>query len=746
MRPIAKTTGPKNSARNRLAPGFGALVIFLIVLALFSPSLRYELVDLDDITYIANNSAVLDGFSASTLRQAFSLDNPTATMYMPLLWVSYMLDVDVLGATPARPWGFHFTNVLLHSINSALLFSLLFVLGRRPGPAFFLAALWALHPLRVESVAWVTERKDVLSGLFALLCVGTYVRMGTRPGQAGQAPIHPSIPRLAAALFFFACGLLVKPALAPLPLVLLLLDFWPLRRFEFSAPALRQSAPRILLEKIPFFLLAGLAASGTVWGHHVVSGELQVSLGLRLLTVPLTYGFYALKTVLPTQLSVLVPYFSLWFPPPILKSLAVAATTGLVALTVWAWRSRQRAPQRLVGWLWFLAMLLPVCGLVPIPSNDVADRFSYLPAAGLSIALLTLAPPVPGISGARRAFRFVGAAVVLLVLSVLTLRQLPVWRNTDTLYSRILEVFPRHATALKNRAAQLMRATGDFRQANELIDRALQAEPFHWEAHFAKAQCLAELEGPAAAQRHLLGIVPPISRFTQAYWHKNLARYAFMLGQYNEAIQQADQAMTLLPAHDLSRIPILHLAIAAAFEKGDLPLALAYAHRFPPYADKTALEPLDLLPHFVFQWTEGYRRDAHAFFQRLIKEYPDRADILNNIVWGLATASWSPADPQEVLEWATRLAAMFPEPNPGILDTLAAAQAHAGEFEAACRTMQQALELLPPEANAVQVQFQKRLAARRAMYGQRQPFREDAFTRMYLTFFGALTRLNEPVP
>ena len=580
MRPIAKTTGPKNSARNRLAPGFGALVIFLIVLALFSPSLRYELVDLDDITYIANNSAVLDGFSASTLRQAFSLDNPTATMYMPLLWVSYMLDVDVLGATPARPWGFHFTNVLLHSINSALLFSLLFVLGRRPGPAFFLAALWALHPLRVESVAWVTERKDVLSGLFALLCVGTYVRMGTRPGQAGQAPIHPSIPRLAAALFFFACGLLVKPALAPLPLVLLLLDFWPLRRFEFSAPALRQSAPRILLEKIPFFLLAGLAASGTVWGHHVVSGELQVSLGLRLLTVPLTYGFYALKTVLPTQLSVLVPYFSLWFPPPILKSLAVAATTGLVALTVWAWRSRQRAPQRLVGWLWFLAMLLPVCGLVPIPSNDVADRFSYLPAAGLSIALLTLAPPVPGISGARRAFRFVGAAVVLLVLSVLTLRQLPVWRNTDTLYSRILEVFPRHATALKNRAAQLMRATGDFRQANELIDRALQAEPFHWEAHFAKAQCLAELEGPAAAQRHLLGIVPPISRFTQAYWHKNLARYAFMLGQYNEAIQQADQAMTLLPAHDLSRIPILHLAIAAAFEKGDLPLALAYCLAF----------------------------------------------------------------------------------------------------------------------------------------------------------------------
>jgi tetratricopeptide (TPR) repeat protein len=250
---------------------------------------------------------------------------------------------------------------------------------------------------------------------------------------------------------------------------------------------------------------------------------------------------------------------------------------------------------------------------------------------------------------------------------------------------------------------------------------------------------------PGRRPAHLLGIVPPISRFTQAYWHKNLARYAFMLGQYNEAIQQADQAMTLLPAHDLSRIPILHLAIAAAFEKGDLPLALAYAHRFPPYADKTALEPLDLLPHFVFSGQRAIAGTPNAFFQRLIKEYPDRADILNNIVgaWPrppgrrpIRRRSWSgpPALPH------------VPRAEPRDSGHAGRRQAHAGEFEAACRTMQQALELLPPEANAVQVQFQKRLAARRAMYGQRQPFREDAFTRMYLTFFGALTRLNEPVP
>ena len=744
MRPIAKTAGPgRIPIWNRLAPGVLALLLFLLVFALFAPSRRYGLVDLDDITYVANNSAVLAGFTPDSVRQAFSPENSPATMYMPLLWLSYMADVDWLGATPARPWGFHFTNVLLHSINSALLFGLLLLLCQRPWASFFLAALWALHPLRVESVAWVTERKDVLSGLFALLCLGLYVRRGTRPGQPGRSPHFPSILLLAAWLFF-ACGLLVKPALAPLPIVLLLLDFWPLRRWEFSMPSLRQAAPRILLEKIPFFLLAALAASGTVWGHHVVSGELQVSLGLRLLTVPLTYGFYALKTVLPVHLSVLVPYFSRWFPAATLKGLAAAASLCLAALTVFAWRTRQRAPQWLVGWFWFLAMLLPVCGLIPIPTNDVADRFSYLPAAGLSIALLAL--PVSGASKARRGLRFGGGAVLLAVLSVLTLRQLPAWRNTDTLYSRILEVFPRHATALKNRAAQLMRATGDFRQANELIDRALQAEPHHWEAHLAKAQCLAELEGPAAAQRHLLGIAPPTSRFTHAYWLRDLARYALMLGQPEGALRHVDQALPLLPPRDLSRLPFVLLGMAAAFEQGDAARALAFAHQFPPYARKTSLELADLLPHAIFQWVAGYRRDAWTFFQRLAQTYPDRPDILNNIVWGLSTADWSPAAPREVLELATRLSTLTSPPHPGVLDTLAAAQANAGDFDSAVRTLHEALALFPADAGPDLVLFKARLAARLALYERHVPYREDAFIRMYATFFGELSKLRDPEP
>lgn len=735
-------------ARTQWEPFALALLLFVVVFALFSPSLRFELVDLDDITYISNNTAVLEGLSASSLRQAFSLDNTTATMYMPLLWVSYMLDVEWLGASPDQPWGFHFTNVLLHALNSALLFFLLLVFCKKPWRSFFFAALWAVHPLRVESVAWVTERKDVLSGFFALLCIGLYVWAGQRKSASGGSPSPApslSLPLALAALLCFALGLLVKPSLAPIPFVFLLLDFWPGRRFERSWPSARQTAPRLLLEKIPFFLLAGLAAYGTVRGHQAVTGEISVPILLRLLSVPLAYGFYLLKTVLPLNLTVLCLPFSSWMPPAVLMTAVLLAAGLLVALTWIFWRSRGPCPNRLVGWLWFLGMLLPVCGLIPIPSNDVADRFSYLPAMGLSIAFLFLLP-----SGlrCRRTWRWIRPVLSLAVLTTLahlSLRQLPAWQNTAALYAQVLDVFPRHATALKVRAVQLIRDTGDFRQADQLISTALAAEPRHWEAHFTKAQCLSELESPAAAQRHLLGIVPPSSLFASVAWRRDLARYALMLGQHEEALRQADQALTRLPPHDLSQTPILLLALAAAYEQGDLARALSYARRFPPYAEKTTLELADLLPHFVFQWVAGYRRDAYSFFRRLTAAYPDRPNILNNVVWALSTASWSPAEPQEVLDMATHLSSLAP-PNPGMLDTVAAAQANAGDFDAAIRTMQEALAMFPADANSDLLLFQERLASRLALYKQHRPYREDAFSRMYATYFGALTRLNEPEP
>jgi tetratricopeptide (TPR) repeat protein len=732
---------------------WSGVAIFLVTYVLFSPSLQYELVHIDDIAYIANNTFIHGGITGAGVRRAFSPDNDTATMYMPLLWVSYMLDIELLGAAPERPWGFHFTNVLLHALNAALVFILLFASCKNPWLAVFSAAVWAVHPLRVESVAWVSERKDVLSGFFGLLCIGTYLmaalraRSASRDSHGDALYSRPSRPLMLLSLALFTMGLLTKPSLVPLPFILLLLDVGPLNRVQLSLSSMLQAAPRLLIEKAPFFLLAALAAYGTVATHQIVSGEIPVPLSHRLQSVPLAYGFYVWKTLFPHNLTVLYPHWDAWLPSAHIVVLATVAGILLLGLTFVAWSNRARAPNQLVGWLWFLGMLLPVSGIIPIPSNDVADRFSYFPSIGLSIALLSVfSSQLRRREAVMRWLRPGLAILILSFLSLATARQLPVWKNTDTLFSHILSIFPSHGTALKAHADRLIGQTGDFRKAHELVSQALETDPYHWQALLTKAHCLAVLEGPESALHVLQRVPPPTSRTSHSNWQRDLARYKLMLGLYDDAAQHADRALSLLPDHDLSRVPVLLLAMTAAYEAGDMTLALAYARRFPPYAQKTTLELADLLPHAVFQWTAGYRRYAVDYFHRLVKAHPERLDYLNNLVWGLATAEWSPVDPDEVLDMAKGLVAMVPAPHPGIFDTLAAAQANAGDFEAAVQTMQEALALFPPSMDAELILFKERLAYRLALYEQKRPYREDAFIRLFVAIVGDLARISEPAP
>lgn len=704
-----------------------SVAVFLTTFALFSPSLRYDFVHLDDITYISNNTSLHDGLSLAGIRHAFSFSNTSASMYMPLLWVSYMLDIEWLGASPVHPWGFHFTNVFLHSLNAALLLLLLQAIFKNPLLAFFCAAIWAWHPLRVESVAWVSERKDVLSGFFALLCITMYIQ-----SKRNSSGVAKSLRYTIISVVSFTLGLLTKPALVTLSGVLLLLDVWPLQRLDLARLGNRHVCFRLLIEKIPFLLLSALASIGTVATHHVVSGEIPVSLTSRLLSMPLAYGFYLLKTFLPHNLTVLYPHWGTWLSPH--QAIGLGATAMLILLIVLAatWRMRMRTPGALVGWLWFLFMLIPVSGIIPIPTNDVADRFTYLPAIGLSIALGALwIGPLAGIKAVARQSIKVFAVLLLLAIAIFSARQLPVWENADTLNARVLQVFPDHATALEIKAGNLMRSTGNFAEARRYLTRALQNDPHHWLSLLAKAQCIWALEGAEAARDFLHDSPLPTSRNTQSQWHRDLSRYALMLGYYEEALDHARRAMALLPPGDLSRIPLLFLAVTAAYKQGDISLALNYARQFPPYAEKETLILPDLLPHYIFQWIAGYRQDTVQFFLRLVEEYPERLDYLNNLVWALATADWSPVPPDDVLSLAEQLVAKASLSHPGVLDTLAAAQAHAGEFEVAIQTIEKAISLLPsPEQDPAVLAFYTRLYDRRTLYEQQQPHRESAFTRL----------------
>lgn len=710
-----------------------ALLLFGITFALFAPTLHYGLVDFDDHQYLTTHPLIMEGISSAHVRSAFT--SCEQSMYAPLLWLSYGLDADMLKATLAHPGGFHFTNIFLHALNSVLLYLLLLGFCKKPWRAFFFATLWSLHPLRVESVAWIAERKDVLSGFFGLLCLGAYVQAWLR-----RISDRPRFSWTVASLLFFTCGLLVKPSLVPIPGVLLLMDLWPLRRMEPTLRAISRALPRLIAEKIPYFVLAALAAHVATTAHQTMHGLTEVPLVTRLATVPVHYAFYLLKTIVPRHLSPLYPDLSLSF---VLASLCLLL---LLALTAVAWQARRRHPEGLVGWLFFLGVFAPAIGVVRFGAQSIADRFTYFPSLGLSLALLFLWPAPSSRPRWRRTLRLVLAAAALLGLATATLRGLPTWQSPVSLQEHILMCFPDHAMALDMRAYRTISTAGDFRQANQDYDRILQLRLYKYTTLTGKARCLAALQGPAAAKAFLLSAPATDNPYAQQALLWDAARYALMLRQYDEAIRYAQQALTL-PSENWAVNAYLHLLVmTAAFENKQFPLALTHARQFPAYADKASLEEVDLLPYYLHQWIDYHRADAYAFFQRLMQAHPEQSGLINNLVWGLATADWSPAPPAEVLARAQQVADSFPRSPAGALDTLAAAQANAGDFTAAVQTLQQALASLPADAGLDPLRA--RLQHRRHLYQQQQPYREDAFARLMAAQFGkglpTTTRNTQP--
>lgn len=696
-----------------------ALLLFAATFALFSPSLRYGIMELDDREYVLNNPFVAEGLSAASFRSAFS--SAQLGMYTPLVSVSYGLDSALWGARIQNPWGFHFSNILLHSINAALAFLLLLGMRSNKHRALLFAALWAFHPMRVEAVAWLSSRKDVLSGLFALLCLLSYLYAHARTATPSRPRARPVLHYLSLAMF--GLSLFSKSSVVPIPLALLLLDIWPLGRLTGSGRSTLRPLCKLVAEKIPFGLLAVVMSFVTASGHEGLFALKDVSLPVRLLSVPVHYAFYVVKTVFPAELS---PLYCDPAPSGLLVGLSIFL---LGVLTTVAWTSRLRDPQRLVGWLVFLGLLVPVAGWVRFGAQAIADRFTYLPAMGLSMALVSIWPSAPERRSALSALRFPAALGFLILFAAGTWRLLPTWKSPTSFYTRILSIQPDHPRGLELRVVHAIRTAGDFPKAYEDLQKILSMGEF---THFIPeymALCLAELEGPAAAKEFLVTFPDMSHPLVQHVLYWNRARYSLMLAQYDDAIRDSSLALQTLP-HDTVSPPFLHLLImVAAYEKGDMVLALEHARRLPAFANRTSLELADLLPYYLSQWNEFHRTDAYAFFQRVIRSYPERIGLLNNIAWGLATANWSPAGPDEVLALAQQVNQALPNPDPGALDTLAAAQANAGDFAQAGDSIQRALALLP-DSNEPHVRaFRARLQARQALYQQQRPYREHAFAR-----------------
>jgi hypothetical protein len=396
-----------------------AVALAVATAAVFAPTVRNGFVNYDDPDYVSENPVVLGGLSIEGVTWAFLTLN--GGFWMPTTWLSLQFDVTVFGPDPA---GFHATNVALHAANAGLLFLVLRRLTGAAGRSFAAALLWAVHPLRVESVAWVTERKDVLSGLFFLLTVAAYLRfVHTRSGGW-----------LYGALGLYATGLAAKPMLVTLPFVLLLLDAWPLCRLR-SVRDLR----RLAWEKAPFFLLAvvfsvitALAQRDLGVPHSLTAHPIEERVSVALTG----YGTYLWQTVWPAGLAGLYPITPLpvWRPVAAGALLAVV-TTAAVAL-------RRRAPYLAVGWFWFLGMLFPVCGVAQAGPQTHADRFTYLPHIGLLLAVVWAAAAVADRLRAPTALRWVGVAVVAAACVVQTERQIPHWADNRAFWERAVAANP----------------------------------------------------------------------------------------------------------------------------------------------------------------------------------------------------------------------------------------------------------------------------------------------------------------
>ena len=590
------------------------LALVLLVLAVYGqvgrgamvfwPGEPFEFIALDDPDYISENADVRRGLSTRGLRWAFGQTH--VGNWHPLTWLSLMLDCQLFGLNPAGP---HLTNALLHLANVLLLFTLLQRMTSQAWPMFLVAALCSVHPLHAESVAWVSERKDVLSTCFALLAMLAYERYARRPG----------VGRYLLVLIGFMLSLLAKQMWVTLPCVLLLLDFWPLRRLsKAGGPALENKYwpanwSRLVWEKIPLFALSiGFSTMIYVVQHAAgaMSSAGDTSLSQRLPNVAISYWMYFCKTFWPTRLAVMYPYSpaELDWLPAILCALANMAIT-LLAI----WRA-QRWPWLAVGWFWFLGTLVPVIGLVPIGSHAWADRYSYGPQIGLLIAVIWSAAAIVEWLEVRANRQIVVAGAVLLaIISLLSLmiqghRQVSIWQNTERLFSHTIAV-TQNNDEFELTLAGYLATKKQYAEAEQRYQAILQRAPDNLTAQLDLG-ALWFRQGRVADATQLF--TEATHRHpTEATAHARLAGALHAQGRISDAISAYEIAIELRPDWPNPRNDLAWLLAtekSPAVRSADRAVALAEAAcQLTDFQDPNLLDTLAAAYAESGKWDEATR-------------------------------------------------------------------------------------------------------------------------------------------
>jgi protein O-mannosyl-transferase len=532
-RPRAGRPEPRDPAWTRPALLI-ALGLVLLVVAIYLPVRDYPFLDLDDPQYVSENPNVANGLSWPSIRWAFT--SIYASYWIPLLWLSHMLDVQLYGLDAG---GHHVTNLLLHAVNSVLLFALLRRMTGTTYRSALVAALFAVHPLHVESVVWITERKDVLSTFFWFAATWTYVTY-TRTPKLGTY-------LLTAALFAF--GLMSKPMLVTLPFTLLLLDVWPLRRLELTGPWLsateRRRALQLLLEKAPLIAMAVVLSLVTYLAQKTtgaVADVGQIPVGLRLQNAVVSYLTYVAQTLWPTDLA---PFYGYPTSLPSWKVLGSAAL--LTALTVLAVRSVRARPWLPVGWFWYLGTLVPVIGLIQAGTQARADRFTYVPLIGLFILI---AWAIPELRGRKQLLTTAAAGIAVAACSLAARAQVALWQSKVSIWEHTLAVARESYEAHMNMGIA-RHEQGELAAAITQYREAIRLRPHGEEAHNNLGVALADsgdIDG--AVQAFLDGLA---ANPAQAASHYNVAVLLAGKGDVAGAVEHLQSALRINPGYAEAR-------------------------------------------------------------------------------------------------------------------------------------------------------------------------------------------------
>ncbi len=528
------------SFEEEIGKKYGKLLVCLLLTAavvlIYRQTLDYEFIDYDDISYVTENHHVKAGLTAEGLRWA--LTDISTGYWHPLAWLSHMLDGQLFGANPG---GHHLTSILFHAANSFLLFVFFLQFTGELWKSAFVAALFAVHPLNVESVVWVAERKNVLSTFFWLAAMISYGRYAKRPG----------IRRYLTVIVLFTFGLMAKPMAVTLPFALLLLDYWPLRRLAGFDPAGRDPSPpgvvyadvmKLIAEKIPLFTLAA-AASVLTYMAGKMSGALVsiefVSLKSRLINASLSYAVYIGKMFWPRDLSVFYPYGGAVTYLQIVLTLLL-----IIVLTLLALSARRKVPALLTGWFWFMGTLVPVIGLVQAGGQAMADRYAYIPFIGLFVMIAWGIPPLFSGLTYRKTLLAPLTAVILVMLSFFSWKQAAYWQNSVTLFTHAIKVTKSNVLAYNNLgAAQAKR--GMFEEAVEQYRQALQIKPGYIEALNNMGLSLMAQGKPEEAAAAYLKALQLKPDYADA--HNNMGIILSRQGRLEEAKAHYNKALFLKP-------------------------------------------------------------------------------------------------------------------------------------------------------------------------------------------------------